>query len=191
VLDEQSGASFIGGASPPAAGLNDALKARFCPRILSGVPENDGFELLHGVLGTKPSGQYVGTIRFEVANTSYMNVDDNLISPTGQSAPIEGLLELEPHLQQATANEGERVPVLVPAIDANNGNRVGTIVLTLQVRAQMNGVPSSHPSSVLPPASSGLNMDYLPVVVERNCRSMHSLLELRHWTWYQLHRSDH
>jgi hypothetical protein len=247
LLDEQSGASFIGGASPPAAGLNEALKARFCPRILSGVPENDGFELLHGVLGTKPSGQYVGTIRFEVANTSYMNVDDNLISPTGQSAPIEGLLELEPHLQ-ATANEGNRVPVLVPAIDANNGNRVGTIVLTLQVRAQMNGVPSSHPSGVLPPASSGLvsvvgskwpfdersmlasggndnkllvwdikkhtvhpstrlgsipppsrlsllgvltNMDYLPVVVERNCRSMHSLLELRHWTLYQLHRSDH
>lgn len=120
------------------------------------MPENDGFELLHGVLGTKPSGQYGGTIRFEVANTSYMNVDDNLISPTGQSAPIEGLFELEPHLQQATANEGNRVPVLVPAIDANTGNRVGTIVLTLQVRAQMNGVPSSHPSSVLPPASSGL-----------------------------------
>ena len=75
--------------------MNEALKARFCPRILSGVPENDGFELLHGVHGKKPSGQYVGNIRFEVAN-----------SPTGQSAPIEGLFELEPHLQQATANRG-------------------------------------------------------------------------------------
>ncbi|KAL7455839.1 hypothetical protein ACHAWC_007361 [Mediolabrus comicus] len=81
---------------------------------------------------------------------------------TSGSVPLEGiaalgrLFELEPHLQQATANEGNRVPVLVPAIDANTGNRVGTIVLTLQVRAQMNGVPSSHPSSVLPPASSGL-----------------------------------
>lgn len=157
LLDEQSGASFIGGTSPPSAGLNEAsLKARFCPRILSGVPENDGFELLHGVHGTKPSGQYVGNVRFEVVNTSYVNVDDNLISPTGQSVPIEGLLELEPHLQQATSNEGKRVPVLVPAIDANNGNRVGTIVLTLQVRAQMNSAPSSEPSGTLSPASSGL-----------------------------------
>eukprot|EP00984_Skeletonema_dohrnii_P035573 scaffold35510_cov111-Skeletonema_dohrnii-CCMP3373.AAC.1 len=35
---------------------NEAIKARFCPRIMSGVPEKDGFELLHGVPGTKPSG---------------------------------------------------------------------------------------------------------------------------------------
>jgi hypothetical protein len=135
---------------------NEAVKARFCPRIMSGIPEIDGFELLHGVVGTKPNGNYVGNVRFEVENTSFLNVNDNLIVPSGQSAPIEGLLELEPYLDQATANEGKKIPVLVPAIDANNGKRIGTFVLVLQVRALLDGISSSRTSDALPPASLGL-----------------------------------
>jgi len=135
---------------------NEAMNARFCPRIMSGVPEKDGFELLHGVPGTKPNGKYVGNVRFEVENTSYANFNDNLIVPSAQSAPIEGLLELEPYLEQATAHEGKKVPVLVPAIDANTGKRTGTFVLVLQVRALLNGASSSQTSDTLPPASLGL-----------------------------------
>eukprot|EP00986_Skeletonema_menzelii_P019716 scaffold29009_cov137-Skeletonema_menzelii.AAC.2 len=135
---------------------NEALKARFCPRIMSGVPEKDGFELLHGVPGTKPNGKYVGNVRFEVENTSYANVNDNLIVPSATSAPIEGLLELEPYLDQATSNEGKKMPVLVPAIDANSGKRLGTFVLLLQVRALLDSASSSQTLETLPPASLGL-----------------------------------
>ena len=133
----------------------EAIRARFCPRIMSGVPERDGFELLHGIAGTKPNGKYVGTIRFEVANTSYINVNDNLIAPSAQSYPIEGLLELEPYLEMATATHGKRMPVLVPAIDTNSGKRFGTFVLVIQVRALMD-VASSQTVGTLPAASLGL-----------------------------------
>jgi len=135
---------------------NEAMKARFCPRIMSGVPSNDGFELLHGISGTKPNGKYVGNIRFEVENTSYANVNDNLIVPSAQSSPIGGLLELEPYLDQATPSVGKKIPVLVPAFDTNSGKRIGTFVLVLQVRALLDGVSPSKSADTLPPASMGL-----------------------------------
>lgn len=149
LLDEVSGSSYI---NNPAAGLGpkEAVTTRFCPRILSGISNNDeDAALLPGIIGTKPNGKYVGNVRLEVLCGSYSN-------GTAQGSEIttlEGIVELEPHLE-ATQQQQLKIPVLCPAIDTNNGRRVGTFLLLVRVRTETNSQTQIRDS--VPDAKGGL-----------------------------------
>lgn len=163
LLDEPSGRAYI---NNPAAGLGpkEAITTRFCPRILTGQPDNDeDATLLPGVLGTKPNGKYVGNVRLEAlvgqpgANSDIMigigGDTTNLYNgASGGGVKIEGLFELEYYLDPQINPTGGKLPVTVPAIDAATGKRIGSFLLLMRVKTQHN----QQIRDPLPSASSGL-----------------------------------
>ncbi len=176
MLDEPSGKVYI---HNPSSGLSpkEAVKARFCPRILTGQPGNDeDATLLPGVMGTKPDGKYVGNIRLEAivrntVNRSNSNLDiiDNCCDATsvydavagihGVNPRIEGYFELEHYLNPQTNPTGGKIPVTVPAIDTATGQRIGSFLLLIRVRTLQVQIPLGNKSRIgepLPPASSAL-----------------------------------
>ena len=151
LLNEDAGGQYInsllstGGAVADSTGQRpkEALAARFCPRILTGLDD-----LLPGIAGSKPNGKYVGSIRIEVQAVHTSNnaavvdaVSTGLAGGRGSTA-VEGLVELEEHLKTCDAG-GDRAPVLVPAIAVTTGRRIGTFVLLLRASRS----PASSPTS--------------------------------------------
>ena len=115
----------------------EAFVKRFCPRIYTGSYEQDGGDaLLPGVVGTSPHG-YVGSVRLTVAASLGSSTADAVFGVTGGVTLIEGVVPLEPYLNPTTQRP-EKVPVLVPAIDANNGNVVGKFLFLLRVKTIPN-----------------------------------------------------
>jgi len=176
MLDEPSGKAYI---HNPSSGLGpkEAIKARFCPRILTGQPANDeDATLLPGVMGTKPDGKYVGNIRLEAIvrntvnrSTSNLDIIDNCCDATsvydavagvhGVNPRIEGYFELEHYLNPQTNPTGGKIPVTVPAIDTATGQRIGSFLLLIRVKTPQVQIPLGNQSRIgepLPPASSGL-----------------------------------
>jgi len=179
LLDEASGAGYIngtansGGSFIASGGIKEAITTKFCPRILNGLDE-----LLPGVAGTRSNGKYIGSIRLEVA-VGYANSNgpvDTISMGMNTNTSVEGLLELEDYLEDARMvsqqqqqgggrqgdSSGGKVPVLVPAMDANTGRRIGTFVLLLRVTSYVNRTATSSQatatanSSDTSAASSGL-----------------------------------
>lgn len=157
LLDEESGkgytnGSFQAGSFTESGGITEAITARFCPRILS-----DSDELLPSVAGTKANGKYVGSLRLEVALQASNGPVDNISTGMSTNTSVEGIVELENYLDNGNdQHQQQKVPALIPAVDANTGRRIGTFVLLLRVTSQ--NLPTSPTPSVdtTISASSGL-----------------------------------
>ena len=156
LLDEASGAGYINGglhagSFAASGGVKEAISTRFCPRILSGTDD-----LLPGVMGSNPNGKYVGSIRLEVA-LDYANGNngpvDNISTGISTNTSVEGLLQLEEYLDNGKM---QKEPVLVPALDANTGRRIGTFVLLLRVTSNQLPMSPTSPADSTFSASCGL-----------------------------------
>ena len=147
----------------------DAINIRFCPRILSGLDD-----LLPGLAGSRPNGRYVGSIRVEVMVKN--PAVDNISAGMGGGTSVEGTIELEDYLddyindaqtQQHQGGGSGKVPVLVPAVDANTGTRVGTFVLSLRVHANnTNGNRSANENNGSSSASGLVSIVGLDTLTE-------------------------
>jgi len=131
LLDEAAGRAYI--QNTEGTGPKEAVAVTFCPRILTGMDD-----LLPGVAGTRPNGKYVGSVRFEVKTTSYEDgmstfPVDTIGSTMMGGTAVEGTIDLDSYID-TTMSSHEKSPVMVPAIDANSGRRLGTFVVLLRVK---------------------------------------------------------
>ena len=128
LLDEAAGRTYV--QNSEGAGPKEAVTVTFCPRIFTGMDV-----LLPGIAGTRPNGKYVGSVRFEVKTTSYENgmPIDTIGSTMMGGTSVEGTINLDSYVD-TTMSSHEKSPVMVPAIDANSGRRLGTFVVLLRVK---------------------------------------------------------
>lgn len=127
LLDETAGRAYV--QNSEGTGPKEAVTVTFCPRILTGMDD-----LLPGVAGTRPNGKYVGSVRFEVKTTSYESgIVDTIGSTMMGGTSVEGTINLDSYID-TTMSSHEKSPVMVPAIDANSGRRLGTFVVLLRVK---------------------------------------------------------
>ena len=149
LLDEESGASYINNPASAAVGPDVAISTRFCPRIFTGIEP----DLLPGLAGTKQGGKYVGSMRLEVIVAYANSAIDNISTGISGQTAIEGTIELENYIDDPRMSQGTgKVPVLVPAIDANTGKRIGTFVLLMRVVS--GNTSAQNEATVNTPAST-------------------------------------
>jgi hypothetical protein len=133
--------------------LKEAVTKRFCPKIYSGILENDGGDcLLPGVLGTISNG-YVGSVRLSVTSPGVRlgNADPSLGIAGGVTA-LETVVPLEPYLDP-NAQRQEKIPLLAAAFDGSTGKRLGSFLCLLRVKTQMG---QNRPVEPVPDSRSGL-----------------------------------
>ena len=154
LLDEASGAGHINGSLnagsfTASGGVKETISTRFCPRILSGLDD-----LLPGVMGTETNGRYVGSIRLEVAiDTANNGPVDNISTGMATNTSVEGLIDLEDYLDNG---QEQKVPINIPALDANTGRKVGTFVLLLRVSSRRLPTSPTSNDDTVPSSSSAL-----------------------------------
>lgn len=167
LLDYPAGAMYVDGSAGGA--VAGAVGAAFSARLRPGILAAASDDLLPGVAGTRADGWHVGSIRLEAAVATAANVDTVASTVGAVNSCVEGLVELEDYLVRARmpdqrqawggAEGAGRVPVLVPAMDANSGRHIGTFVLLLCVTMDNSDrapPPPTAAGDAASPASSGL-----------------------------------